>query len=122
VNRPARPRKGRWSAFRMSRYRRGRLATTICGGYVALVILALGVVLYDMYFVEHLDASFAGIYLIALTLPLSMLAMTAADTLLPIDALPGPAFLVVLVGCGLLQALGLWFVLRGPANCPPSAA
>ncbi len=121
MNEPARPRQGRWSTFRMSRYRRGRLATTICGGYLALVILALGVVLYDTYFVEHLDASFAGIYLIALTLPLSMLAMTATDTLLPIDALPGPAFLVVLVGCGLLQAVGLWFVLRGRVTGPPPA-
>jgi hypothetical protein len=121
MNRPARPRQGR-SAFRMSRFRRGRLAATICGAYIALVILALGVVLYDLYFVEHLDASFAGIYLIAITLPLSMLAMTTADTLLPTDALSGPAFLVVLVGCGLLQAIGLWFVLRGPAAGPPSAA
>jgi len=60
------------------------------------------------------DGSFAGVWLIALTLPGSVLAL-----LLPGE---GTAVLVLLVVVGLLQAVGTWWLLerlrRRPAAAP----
>jgi hypothetical protein len=106
-------------AFSPPRFTRGRLAARVSLGYLALVLAASTFAAYDAAAVEHADASFAGIYAVGLTLPLSIPAILATDALFPPDAFAGPITGIVLVlACGVIQAAGLWFALRGRSTSP----
>ncbi|GAA4187375.1 hypothetical protein GCM10022252_20770 [Streptosporangium oxazolinicum] len=96
------------SVFRpASRYRRGTLALVVSGLYVLLVIAGLVVVAVGM--LQSDDQGLSAVMLILVTLPLSWLVM-----MIPGEALPVGAHLLLLTVAGLLQASLLWFLLRGP--------
>lgn len=112
---------GRWDAFRPSRFRRGRLAARVCVGYLAVVVVALVLALVF----SGPGTSMAGVWLLFATMPSSLLLLS---TLVPVmDALtsgpgePSTVSTVLLVAgfylgpvvCGVLQAMALWFLLRG---------
>jgi hypothetical protein len=79
-----------------ARYSRGDTALLVACGYATVVLGSL--VLFG-------DPGFGGVWLIGLTLPVSI----------PLMAVPAPAetFALVLAAGGLLQAWGLWRLLRG---------
>ncbi len=104
-----------------STYRRGRIAAGICLGYLALVVAAAAYTVYDALFVPSIGASFAGLPLILLTAPSSILVTVMAP---PLGGPEMPRWLmltapvVMLVAVGVLQAFLGWLVLRGPAADP----
>ncbi|MFG3661614.1 SCO4225 family membrane protein [Streptomyces sp. NPDC047706] len=83
-------------------YTRGETALLLAGGYATLVV---GVAAWLGTLVAVGDPGFGGIWLIALTLPVSV-------PLLAIPASPA-AHVVLLTAGGLAQAWVLWRVLRG---------
>lgn len=96
----------------LPRYRNSRLAYRIVGAYLAFVAAATAFVAYDIAFVDHVGASFSGIYVIAATLPTSLPLLIISDGL----GLPeGPLFgFVIIAASGGLNAVGLWLAIRGP--------
>ena len=107
--------------FSARRYRRGRVAAMLCVAYLALVVAAAGYTLYDSVFVETIGASFAGVPLILLTAPSSILSVALFDVVQS----PGPPWVsgalnvVVMVTLGAFQALLGWWVLRGATTGTP---
>jgi hypothetical protein len=85
-----------------ARYSRGDTALLVACGYATVV---LGVTAWLQSLVLFGDPGFGGVWLIGLTLPVSI----------PLMAVPAPAetFALVLAAGGLLQAWGLWRLLRG---------
>ncbi len=104
------------SQLRPANFTRGRLAAVICGGYLALVLAAWLLTVYDAAFVDHPDASLMGVYLIVLTIPSSFVFTAVLDMLHLLD--PQNAVTQALVWTsmllpGLFQAGLGWLVLRG---------
>ncbi len=101
--------------FSARRYRRGQVAGVVCVAYLALVAAAAGYTLYDSVFVETIGASFAGVPLIVLTAPSSILSVALFDVVQS----PGPPWVsgalnvLVLAALGAFQAFLGWLVLRG---------
>jgi len=103
--------------LRARNYRRGRLGSLICLSYLALVVGAAAFTGLDALVGENLDASFAGVPLVMLTAPSSILSVALFDVVQS----PGPPWvsyvlnLAVLVALGCVQAFLGWLVLRGAA-------
>lgn len=103
--------------FRARNYRRGRLGSLICLTYLALVVGAAAFTGLDALVGENVDASFAGVPLVMLTAPSSLLSVALFDVVQS----PGPPWvsyvlnLTVLVALGCVQAFLGWLVLRGAA-------
>lgn len=93
-----------------SRWSHGSLALSIAGLYLLLVIAVVVGVVLDATFVEHPDASMAGVLVYAVTLPLSIGAIMLVPESGPWSDV---AFFAVPLGCGILQAAGLYLALRG---------
>lgn len=95
------------SAIRwVDRWQRGRLAAAVALGYLIVVAGVFAFVLVDINLVVHHDASFSGVWALLVTLPLSLVFL-----------LLGPAVDTGLAGValtGVVQAVLLWFALRGP--------
>lgn len=100
-------------------FTRGRMGAWLCGFYLTLVLAAWTFTLYDVYFVDHADASFAGIPLVLLTAPLSFAfspivgvfgMLTAAD---PDSILTPIVTFAPSLALGVIQAYVAWLVLRG---------
>ncbi|MGW0191720.1 SCO4225 family membrane protein [Streptomyces sp. NPDC003362] len=85
-----------------ARYSRGDTALLVACGYATVV---LGVTAWLQSLVLFGDPGFGGVWLIAVTLPISV----------PLLAVPAPAetFALVLAAGGLVQAWALWRLLRG---------
>lgn len=97
----------------MRRYRRGRVAAALAGGYATLVTL-LGVVSVVILLVAQDPILLSGVALMIVTFPLGPLLWWGweATSSQPAD----PVLLtVVLSGAGLLQAYLIWRIVRGPA-------
>ncbi|MEV4291263.1 hypothetical protein AB0K40_37640 [Nonomuraea bangladeshensis] len=93
----------------MRRYRNGRLAAVLSGGYAALVAL-LGVVSVVILLTVQDPILLTGVALVVVTFPLGPLVWWAWD------AAGQPVLLiVVLTAVGLLQAYLLWRLTRGRA-------
>ncbi|MGC1209153.1 MAG: hypothetical protein WA880_14485 [Ornithinimicrobium sp.] len=102
--------------LRPKNYTRGRLAAIICGIYLAVILAAWLYALFDAYFVENIGASFAGLYLLVLSAPLSFLMTSALDAMNALDP-EGPIqefiFWLGLLVPAVIQAGIGWLVLRG---------
>lgn len=102
--------------LRPEHFSRGRVAAWICVSYLALVTIAWLYTMYDAYFVDHIGASLAGVYVIVLTAPTSFLLIPLEDLLGLLDP-PGVAGEVLLWALMILpafiQAAIGWVVLRG---------
>ncbi|MFC4911446.1 SCO4225 family membrane protein [Actinomadura gamaensis] len=83
--------------------RRSRIALAVSLSYLAIVLMVAGAVGYS---VTHYDASMAGIWLLLVTMPLSIIV---ASTPIPHGA---PVFFSLLF-TGVLQAFIIWIILRG---------
>ncbi|MCC3775066.1 SCO4225 family membrane protein [Streptomyces sp. UNOB3_S3] len=83
-------------------YSKGRTALKIAGGYAALV---MAVTVFVVIAGILGPGSLAGVWLVVVTLPVSVL-------LQPVPA-EGSAFIALLVLGGLLQSWALWILLRG---------
>ncbi|WP_309054391.1 SCO4225 family membrane protein [Streptomyces sp.] len=86
------------------------LFSTATGNWVSRAYLAVVAVLLvwsyvDAVFVAQADSSFAGIYPIAATAPVSV-------ALLAVDAFSAPAFPVIVVACALLNAWLIGLAVR----------
>ncbi|MFG1998068.1 SCO4225 family membrane protein [Spirillospora sp. NPDC048911] len=101
----------------------GWLGIIVPAAYAALVIVVTLVVIADRVFVDHEDASLIGVWLIAVTLPLSgagLLALAGLEGIF--GEMPGPLgfalFIVATTGPGLAQVWLLRLVTRGRLREP----
>ncbi|GAA2613183.1 hypothetical protein SMC26_14200 [Actinomadura fulvescens] len=92
-------------------FRNGRVAAWIAVGYAAVMLIVAASVGVTLLVTED---SFAGVWLFAITFPLSIVVLLA-----PIPG--GLVTFVALVAAGLLQAWILWRVLRGPRRSSGAA-
>lgn len=81
----------------------GKVLRWLAYGYAGLVVV-VAIAVAVMLTQPAEGANFAGVWLILVTLPLSLLA-----TMLPLQ---GTAALLVLTATGLVQAVLLWFIGR----------
>lgn len=81
----------------------GKVLRWLAYGYAGLVVV-VAIAVAVMLAQPSPDANFAGVWLIVVTLPLSLLAI-----MLPVQ---GTAALVVLTVTGLVQAALLWLIGR----------
>lgn len=86
----------------------------ISGGYLALCFALLVWVWIDSTFVDHADASFAGVVPMLATAPVSLVLLLLVDTV------PGGFYLPVVLGAVVNAAVIGWCVeaLRGRARTP----
>ncbi|MFI6994298.1 SCO4225 family membrane protein [Nonomuraea wenchangensis] len=98
---------------RLRRYRNGRSAAVLSGGYAALVAL-LGVVSVVILLTVQDPILITGVILMVVTLPLGPLVWWAWDVV-PLDLRDPVLLIVILTVVGLLQAYVLWRLARGRA-------
>lgn len=94
-----------------SRWTHGALALAVSGGYLLLVFATFAFVAVDAAFVEHPDASLAGVWLYLVTVPLSLVGILAVPD--ATGPLATTVLLAVPAASALVQAVGLWLALRG---------
>jgi hypothetical protein len=99
-----------------SGYRYGRAAFAVASGYAVLVLGVTGFVVWSTLTEPE---SFAGLWLLLVTLPLAPVAI-ATSSVLPHPDSPGWAHSAVkvapFIAVGLFQAWALWRLLRGPGQ------
>lgn len=106
--------------LRPADFRRGRLAVSLCGLYLLLVVVASVYTVVDAVVEESIGVSFAGLPLVVLTAPLS-LVISPVEGVLAAMLFPGGSgwagtavFVVESLAVSLVQAYLGWLVLRGP--------
>ncbi|MEU5881138.1 hypothetical protein [Spirillospora sp. NPDC047279] len=98
----------------------GWFGIIVPAAYAALVVAAALFVVADDLFNDSGDPSFAGVWLILVTLPLSFAGLQGLEFVeARVGEVPGPfAFYAITIGCGIVQTWLLRLVTRGARRAP----